>query len=327
MKGLNDLALEPQYAGNNFDGEKAIIDALKDAYKYEPDAGPNQSSFVNRVVEKLWSGAKEIPWSDVKLRAATDPSWVWHHPRVLDEVRDEMVRRDQWRNIGNGFVQRGPFPPPRPVPQVQLLDRNDNTGEVTLRIKPLNGDTVYVQKMDGASPGAREQIQSYDIKTSDLRLVFTAVNAAEGVEGDIQEWKNTINLKYRLSGAPGELTCELRALPAGTIRYTTDGASPANGGHVYSEPFRVPAGCTVILAQAGAEGITSGLLRIEVPKDGRDDGGEVWRVNLTRPATWRKYQKLDATSEVFTFLDQVISNGATLGGARIVAQRAIVGQN
>lgn len=99
--GLTDLPLEPQYAGNNFDGERAIVEALTEAYKYEPNATANNSSFVDRIISKLWSSAKEIPWNEVKTRAATDPSWVWHHPRALDDVRSELISRDQWRDIGN----------------------------------------------------------------------------------------------------------------------------------------------------------------------------------------------------------------------------------
>jgi hypothetical protein len=318
--GLNDLAVEPQYQGNSFNGEQAITDALKDSYKYDPDAGPNQPAFVNRIVEKLWSGAKEMPWNEVKSRAATDPSWIWHHPRALDDVRDAMISRDQWRGIGNGFVERGPFPPPRPTAEVRLLSRDDTTGEATLRVKPLHGDTLYLQ--NGAS-GAREKLTSYDVKTRALRLTLTAANTENGMEGDPVPWTNTINLKYRLFGGPGERMCEVQALPSGAIRYTTDGSSPASSGQPYQGPFRVPAGATLILAQASADGVVSELLRVDAPKDGRadDSGGEVWRVDTGKPATWRKGHKLDATSEVFTFLDQAIRQGATLGGVRVTAMK------
>jgi hypothetical protein len=319
--GLNDLAINPQYQGNSFRGEQAIIDALRDAYKYEPNAGPNDLSFVERIVNRLWSGAKEIPWSEVKTRAATDPSWIWYLPRALDDVRTAMIQRDQWRDIGGGFVERGPFPPPRPAVQVQLLSRDEQTGEVTLRVKPLHGNSVYVQKADGPQ-SVQERLGAYDITTADLHVTFTAANTEDGVEGDPHVWTNTISMQYRLFGAPGGRMCELRALPSGTVRYTTDGSNPATSGPIYQQPFRVPPGCTVILAQASAEGVTSDLLRVDVPKDGRSEDGEVWRVDLAKPATWRKAQKFDATSEVFTFLDQVIRRNATLGGVHVTAAKA-----
>jgi hypothetical protein len=318
--GLTDLAVEPQYASNSFNGEQAIIDALKDAYKYEPDAGPNQASFVERIVSKLWGSTKEAPWSEVKMRAATDPSWVWHHPRALDEVRAEMIKRDQWRDIGNGFVERGPFPPPRPSVQVQMLGRDENTGEVTLRVRPLHGDTIYQQQTEGESQ-IQEKLDTYDVKTKDLRITFVPANSAERIEGDAYVWTNTITVKYRLFGGPGARMCELQALPAGAIRYTTDGSSPSSSGHPYHQPFPVPPGCAVILAQASQDGVVSSLLRVDVPKDGMDDKGEVWRVDLTKPAVWRRSHNLDATSEVFTFLEQTIHHDATLGGVRITVAK------
>lgn len=333
--GLTDLAVEPKYEGNNFSGEQAIINALTEAYKYEPTAGANNTAFVRRIEDKLWSGAKEIPWNEVKARAASDPSWVWYLPRTLDDVYAEMISRDQWRTIGNGFVQRGPFPPARPTVQVQLLSRDEATGEVTLRVKPLHGDTVYMQKNPGgSSAGVGEKLASYDVKTTDLRVTFTAENTEAGIEGEQVAWTNTISLKYKLYGAPGARLCELQAAPSGAIRYTTDGASPATGGHDYREPFRVPTGCSVILAQASENGVVSNLLRIDVPAEGRStegraatgrdgaggaDGAASWRVHVERAATWRKTRRLDATSEVFTFLDHAIQRGATLSGVRMVA--------
>jgi len=318
--GLTDLAVEPQYAGNNFDGETAIVGALTDAYKYEPEAGPKHTAFVDRIVAKLWGNAKEVPWNEVKSRAATDPSWVWHHPRALEDVKADLLGRDLWRDIGNGFVQRGPFPPPRPAAQVQLLSRDDNTGEVTLRIRPLHGDTIYMQK-SGPNGGVREKLESYDVTTSDLKLTFTAVNAAEGnLEGDSTAWTNTIAVKQRLYDGPAGRMCELRAIPSGAIRYTTDGSSPQNAGQVYSQPFQVPGTCSVILAQAAEAGIVSEALRIAVPK-AAPGGGPVWRVDPAKPVTWRKSHNFDSTSEVFTFLDQAINHDATLGSVQIVVAK------
>jgi hypothetical protein len=319
--GLADLPVDPQYAGNSFNGEQAIIDALTHAYKYEPDAGPNKPDFVDRIVTKLWSGAQEVPWNEVRTRAATDPSWVWHHPRALEDVKAAMLMRDQWRDIGGGFIQRGPFPPPAPSVQVQLLHRDDRTGEVTLRVRPLHGDVVYETVTTGsATVNEKKVLDSYDVKTSKLHVTFTAANTAANMEGDPVLWTNIITMKHRLYGSASHRMCELQAMPSGAIRFTTDGSSPATSGQPYrDEPFPVPRGCNVILAQASAEGITSDLLHVDVP---RSTGGEGdWRVDPAKPATWRKHHKLDATADVFTFLDHVIQRSAQLGGVHLVAMK------
>jgi hypothetical protein len=85
----------------------------------------------------------------------------------------------------------------------------------------------------------------------------------------------------------------------------------------------VPAECSIILAQANVDGIASETLRIDVPKekDGSTGGDNTWQVDTGKPVTWRKRRKLDATSEVFTFLDQAIRQQATLSGVIIVAAK------
>jgi hypothetical protein len=324
--GLTDLAVEPAYNENSFEGETAIITALQDAYKYDPAAGPNSSTFVASIVKKLWTDAKEMPWAEVKKRAATDPSWTWHHPRVLDETRREMVQRDQWRNIGNDFVARGPFPPPKPSVQVITESRNEQTGEALLRVKPLHGDVVYCTEPGNPDAG-RRKLDALTLTTKSLRLEFVAENLSEKLMGDPTTWTNIISLKHGFSGLPGNLRCELRAFPSGEIRYTTDGSSPTNG-QMYHEPFFIPASTRFIQAQASAEGLVSNLLRLEVPQEERkisenpsagDTYRPAWRLDLAKPVTWQKDQKSDSTAEVFLFLEHAIKHGATLAGVNLMA--------
>jgi hypothetical protein len=123
-------------------GEEQIVSALTEVSKFHADTGP-ESPFRSSLENKLWpESVKEMPWSDLKRRAATDPSWVWHHPRALDNLKAELVKRDVWRESG-GYVQRGPFPQPATAVSVQVLSRNEETGEVTLRVRPLHGTVVY----------------------------------------------------------------------------------------------------------------------------------------------------------------------------------------
>ncbi|HUY86805.1 MAG TPA: chitobiase/beta-hexosaminidase C-terminal domain-containing protein, partial [Acidimicrobiales bacterium] len=167
-----------------------------------------------------------------------------------------------------------------------------------------------------------EKLESYDLKTSDLRLTFTAVNAADGLEGDSVPWSNSIEVKYKLFDGPAGKMCKLQAIPLGAIRYTTDGSSPLNSGHIYSAPFPVPTGCRVILAQAAQDGISSETLRIDVPQPAVGGGAAPeWRLDPAKPAVWRKPRKLDSTGEVFSFLDRAIRHAALLGSVRILAAK------
>lgn len=306
--GLTPQPLDPKYVANNYEGERQVLEALKEAYKYREEATADTPGFRQSLEHKLWPGGQDAPWAQIKRRAATDPSWVWHHPRALDDVRDELIRRDLWRDLGGGFVQRGPFPPPKPGVTVQQLSRDPQTGEVTLRIKPLHADTVYMVT-DG---GTDEKLDSWEVKTSATKLSFLPVST-NGVreEGEPYTWTNTIEVKHRFFEQDGARMCELQAVPAGAIRYTTDGSSPETYGQPYSGPFAVPETARMILAVATDDGVSSKPLQVDVPR-GKGGGGRI--LDMRKPAIWRCKHQLDSRGETYQFLDQAGNHGAQLGG-------------
>jgi hypothetical protein len=128
------------------------------------------------VESKLWpEKVKEVAWTTIRQRSATDPSWVWHHPDALDNLKDELVKRDVWREV-MGYIQRGPFEKPATSIQIQVLSRDEQTGQTTLRIRPLNGDTVYMETK-GTATVSSKKLDEYDIKTKALRLSFLCVDS------------------------------------------------------------------------------------------------------------------------------------------------------
>lgn len=312
--GLIPLPLDPKYVANTYEGETQILKALQEAYKFkaEADATADAPGFRTSLENKLWPGGKEAAWAEIKRRAATDPSWGWHHPRALDDLRDELIRRDLWRDLGGGFVQRGPFPPPKPGVTVQQLSRDPQTGEVKLRIKPLHADTVYVTRDD--QPGV--QLDNYDVTTRATKLSFLPVST-EGVreEGDAYTWMNTIEVKHRFFEQDGARMCELQAVPTGEIRYTTDGSSPETFGLPYSEPFVVPESARMLLAVASDDGVNSKPLQVDVP---RGKGGSGRFLDMRKPAIWRRKLQLDSRGETYQFLDHAGKHGAQLGGLALV---------
>ncbi len=69
-------------------------------------------------------------------------AWQWHHPHALDELKADCLRKDIWREDG-GFIDKGPFPQPKT--RVAIIEglRDAETGEATLRVTPVNADTIY----------------------------------------------------------------------------------------------------------------------------------------------------------------------------------------
>jgi hypothetical protein len=319
QRGLTPLDFDPSYETTRYEGEEQILMALREAYKYEDKTSADDRSFRETLERKLWPQTQEAAWNDeIKRRAATDPSWLWHHPDALDALKVELIRRDIWRDVGGGFVQRGPFPKPNTSVTVQQLSRDPQSGKAKLRVRPLHGDQVYFSQGNTVSPSS-QQLESYDLETSDPIVSFLSVDSkGEHATGDPVVWENTIEVKYDYFQRGDQLICELQAIPQGDIRYTTDGSSPERSGQAYTDPFAVPQGTRVILAQATASGVTSNLLRVDVP----DEPGQLGpTVDTKKPATFKRRVKRDSTSEAYQLLETLVWHNAQLGGIRVDVAR------
>lgn len=312
--GLVNVDLDPKYVANKYEGEQQIVAALADVQKYWGAASADSPSFRQLLERSLWpEGQQEVLWSEIKRRAATDPGWVLHHPSALDDLKEELVRRDLWRDIGDGYIQRGPFPKPATDVQVQLLSRDPQTGEATLRVRPLHADTVHYS-CDGPVTAASPRLEGNELKTTALRVAFLAVDSTgEHDTGEPRVWTNTIEVKYRLYQQGEQRMCELRAIPRGEIRYTLNGSSPERSGQPYSGPFAVPPGTRVILAQAWADALTSLILSVDVP----EHDTHLVIVDPGRPALWKRRLSCDDTAESYQFLDHAEQHRALLYGPQV----------
>jgi len=311
--GLVAIDLDPKYVANEYKGEEQVLAALRECYKYTTEIAPD-SNFRSRVENKLWpENAKEVLWNSIRHRAASDPSWVWHHPDALDQLKEELVKRDLWREM-MGYVTRGPFEKPSTSVQIQVLNRDGDTGLTTLRIRPVNGDTVYMEAKGKVTTSSRK-LEEYDLKTKALKLSFLCVDSTgEHDTGEPVTWTNTIVVKHRFYQEENKRKCELRALPAGQILYTTDGSGVETSGVTYDEPFEIPAECRVILAVAEGDGVKSPAATIPAPQGEVDPAAAVDRA---KAAVWRRGFKRDATGETYQFLETAKKHGAELGGARL----------
>jgi hypothetical protein len=315
--GLTALELELKYEANEYHGEQQVALALKDAYKFRNDTGAD-TSFRTVLENKLWPAQlKEVAWSTIRQRAAQDPSWLFHHPRALDDLRDELVRRDIWREHG-GYIERGPFPKPAASVQVQLLKRDEATGDALLRVRPLHGDRVYWSEQGPPTPASEQLDVARDLSTKAARVWFLAVDSTgEHEAGEPFEWHNEITVKHRLFQDGDLRRCELKAYPAGEIRFTTDGSNPELQGDIYSEPFPVPDGSRFIQAVAEAQGIRSLVAKFDVPKDGQPPV----TVDAKLVTLWLHRHVLDDTNAVFSWLELAQRHQAELGGVDLTVAR------
>jgi hypothetical protein len=82
---------------------------LEQKRKFETDV--EGETFRKMLEDRLFT-QREMKWSEVKKRAATETKWPWHRPDALDRLRDRMLREEQWVEEGE-YINKQP-PEPRP---------------------------------------------------------------------------------------------------------------------------------------------------------------------------------------------------------------------
>lgn len=305
------------YKDNKYEGESQIIDLLKSKQKFTEDISGD--IFRKKCEQRLFT-ANPMLWSQIKERAGQNAEWQWHRPDALDSLKDECIHRDVWREQGS-YVEKGPFPQPATQLQIQERSRDEDTGEVELKLVPVHGDTVYAE-IGGPATTASQKVDGGIYRTAEMEVSFLAVDSSKKHEpGPPVTWRNRVTMKYRLfSGGNRKKMCELRAAPPGSnIRYTTDGSDPKIAGGAYDSPFEVPKGTQVVLAYAEQDGVESDSLKIAI--DWEKD--EEVRVDPTKPVTWKRKHSPGLTNETYAFLQRIQDFKAQASGVRI----SITGQH
>jgi hypothetical protein len=198
------------------------------------------------------------------------------------------------------------------------MSRDEQTGEVRLRIKVLNGDAVLMSD-SGPPTELSPQLDRFELPTSQARLWFRAIDTTDpSREGTVREWTTTVTLKYRPPHmVDGVRQVQLFALPGGAIRYTTDGSSPETSGKLYEDKVIVDDSTKFILAMADLDGVRSEITKFDVPQGGLE--GVV--IDAVKPAVWRRRHKLQSTHAAFEFLQHAERNSAQLAGIDLNVQR------
>lgn len=139
-RGLIKDDITMRFDENNYDIEEQIKNLLIDKMKF--DTKTNDDEFRNKLEDRIFT-QNQMRWSDVKERAATITSWSWHHPNVLDDLKSDMLSLGNWIEVG-GYIDKEP-PKPTATLQVRETYEDKETGEVTLKIQPIHGDTIYYE--------------------------------------------------------------------------------------------------------------------------------------------------------------------------------------
>jgi len=314
---LSSTDIIMNFEGNRCRGESLIKSTLIEKQKFTEDV--DSETFKKKCEQRLFT-QKVMKWSEIKQRAAMLTKWQWHHPGALDNLKNGMLRKEQWRDEA-GYINKGPFEKPQTIVQIMESRRDDGTGEVTLKITPVKGDEVYYE-IGGAPTTASARVQDFqNFKTSEMHVSFLCVDSTgEHETGDAISWSNRVTLKKQVFGDENKRTVELvTAPPDANIRYTTDGSNPKNSGGIYRSPFEIDRSVSVVLAVAEKEGVESDEMRIDIDWKADTEVG----LDLNKPATWKSSRKFDTTKETFEFTDKLEKyNGKAFG-----VNLTVVGKN
>jgi len=306
------------FTDNNYNGEKQIRETLKSKQKFIEDV--SSDSFRKKCEQRLFT-QKVMLWSEVKKRAATNTVWQWHRTDALDRLKDQLLHQDQWREDGGGYVEKPPFPKPQTEVRWQEKQRNDDTGEVTLTLNAVHGDTLYYEVGAPATTGSQIVSDPKNFRTSELEVSFLCVDSkGEHETGTPITWRNRITIKSRTFQSGNDKMVELKAAPNVPIRYTTDGSDPKISGGTYNEPLVVPPGTLCVLAVPEKPGVVFETHRRDIPLgEGVDD----FKVDPAQSAIWKRENRPSTTKDSYEFLARLKKHQASVLGPRLI----INGQN
>jgi hypothetical protein len=313
---LNPADFLMKFESNKYNGEDQILQVLKDKQKYTEDV--SSETFRKKIEARLFTTPTML-WSEVKKRAAMNPQWQWHRRDALDTLKDDLVRKEIWREDDAGYVDRSPPPAKTTSIQIQERSRDDDTGAVELRITPIHGDTVYAE-VGGEATAASQKVENGLYTTDEIEVSFLAVDSTgTHPNGPATPWKNRITLKYRIyAGGKGERMLELNAAPNkgnGTqIHYTTNGSDPKVSGGTYESPVALRKNTPIVLAYAERDGVESEVLQITIDWSKKEDDKPI---DPERPAVWKRPHAYYFTAETYEFLERLKRHDAKVSGVKV----------
>lgn len=237
-----------QFVSNNYNGEDQIRKLLLDKHKFIDS--PIDQTFRKKCEDRLFT-RQEMLWKEIIERAATEPSWQWHHPDSLENLKKDCFAKGLWKQEGD-TIKKGPFPKePTKVHISENKTLEDNEETITLYIRTEHGDTVRYTDTGDADEDSTLIKDLKNFRTNEIRLSFICIDS-KGIHptGPPVEWKRKIDIKYKPIDKPDGQYVKLESHPKVRLKYTTDGSNPKQDGIPYQHEFKAPDNTSHILVVA-----------------------------------------------------------------------------
>ncbi|MDX2249188.1 MAG: DUF499 domain-containing protein [Bacteroidia bacterium] len=313
--GLTEANINLSFNQNKYDGEEQLRKALTEKRKFTTEVSVD--AFVLQLQTKLFAGQKKRPWNEVVETAATDTSWLWHKPNVLEQTKAAQLQKDLWREEGS-WIHIGPFEKPPTEVLVQVTHVNESTGKTSLTIRPVRGQVVYYDYGTHVSENSPEWSVQEPLVTDEILISFLCVDK-EGIHktGAPYIWKNDIQLKYDHVQQGDVFLVTLRAIPHNVeIRYTTDGSNPLNHGGIYTGAFEAKPQ-TKILAVATKGEFQSPVREIDLPKA----HDTTVSIRKNHPLTYKQKLAMNTTAETYQLVGLLVKFDAKISGITLSSNK------
>lgn len=303
-----------QFKDNNYNGEEQVRNLLKEKQKFSNK--PIDDTLRRKCEERLFT-RKEMRWSEIKDRAATETNWTWLHPRTLDNLLVDSKQKDLWREHGD-YVEKGPFEKEPTSVSFTVKGENEETNKVSLRLHPLFGDKIYYEIGAAATSSSLKVEDPNNFETAELKVSFLCVDSTgEHPTGEPVEWVRDISVKHKIMEKADGKYMVLKSQSGVTIKYTTDGSDPKDSGGVYDGEFKIPSisAFVQIVAEHGGVFYDSQSIKIEKGKVGSPT------IDKSKPLVLSRLLRAFDTSETYDQLTLLKKHAESVKDVHIVLHK------
>jgi hypothetical protein len=309
--GIQNADFSMEFKGNNYNGEDQIRKLLLEKQKLTDK--PIDDTFRRKCEDRLFT-RKEMRWTEIRDRAATETSWQWHLPNCLMKLRDDCVSKDLWRVHGD-YWEKGPFPKEPTSLSISEKSNDEDTGKTILRIRPMYGDKIYYEVGAPATTSSLPVEDVNNFETTELKVSFLCVDSTgDHPTGEPLEWRKEITIRNKILDKADGQWLELKSHPGVKVKYTTDGSDPKENGGIYDGEFAIPANASFIQVVAESEGEYFAGQSIKVDKK-KQKG---LTVDITKSLSLFRMMKSKDTNDTYEDLNLLKKHAESLADVRII---------
>jgi hypothetical protein len=305
---------------NTIDGETAVEEALASvgaSKLYRLITDENWDTLRSRAEAMLWIGGdRRARWKDIQEQAICNVRWPWLPSKGLDELLKRALNTGVWRDNGDGYIEKGPFPAAKTSVKAVTRAYDDATGKATIDLTAANaGDKARIHYASTEDVSASSPtVEEFTFETDATVLWFVAVDPEGKHEtGAPERWTNTLTITHDPKEVMGKRTVALTVKPRGEIRWNIDGTN-VKEGKIYGGPIEIPGEAETTLyvyaEDAGVSATKNFTIRAVT-------GGKAI-IDPAKPALVPKKTKLATTADTFTTIKAGKKTNAVFGKGVVI---------